>query len=72
MLVKRPRLRVLRERWAPYLSDCLRAGMAPGAFHKRLNWELSKWAALRCWLDLHAAVCAVGCGENPVRRLERA
>jgi hypothetical protein len=59
MLVKRPRLRVLRERWAPYLSDCVRAGMAPGAFHKRLNWELSKWAALRHWLDLHAAVCAL-------------
>ena len=54
---------VLSEFMAPYIHDATK--LTP-FLKKRRN------AQYRRWLDRHAAVCAVGYGENPVRRLERA
>ena len=73
MLVKRP---------TKDLGTCARDGLHtfPIAFGREwrrsvphaIELEIEQVGGLRRWLDLHAAVCAVGYGENPVRRLERA
>lgn len=53
---KRQRLKILRERWAPYLSDCLQTGITPVAVPKEIEMEIERAGSLRGWLQLHAAV----------------
>ena len=53
---QKKQLTVLRERWAPYLSDCLRLGISPEAVPEAIELEIEKAGSIRCWLDLHTAV----------------
>jgi hypothetical protein len=53
---KKKQLRALRERWTPYLSDCLRLGIAPVSVPYAIELEIEKSGGLRRWLDLYATV----------------